>query len=292
MYVAESTALNYELHRHVNITLTTTDDGVHSRLSKVVTLSLPILDVNEPPYGIQLAPASVKEQSPIETVVGIVTVQDPDTFPQWFHCRLLNDGAGRFGVRINVSLIELFLTGNGLPVDYEKHATHNITLLCSDSGGLSYERDFVIRVLDANDPPSNVIFIDSPGDTILSPNPPVDASDIKLLTQAVVTVNETADVGITIVAYLWVVDEDNAHNPLRPQTHACKLISEADAKLLVTVDAHVPSNSRRKRSSDVTSVPTEFMIQPGTNSLLVRERLDYETIANYTLYVELSLIHI
>ena len=242
--------------------------------------------MNEPPYGIQLAPASVKENSPIETVVGIVTVQDPDTFPQWFHCRLLNDGAGRFGVRINVSLIELFLTGNGLPVDYEKHATHNITLLCSDSGGLSYEKDFVIRVLDANDPPSNVIFTDSPGDTILCPNPPVNASDIKLVTQAVATVNETADVGITIVAYLWVIDEDNANNPLRPQTHACELISEAEAKLLVTVDVHAPSNSRRKRSSDLTTVPTEFMIQPGTNSLLVRERLDYETRANYTLYVE------
>lgn len=286
LYVADSAALNYELHRSVNITVTTTDNGVHSRLSKVVTLSLPILDVNEPPYGIQLAPASVKENSPIETVVGLVTVQDPDTFSQWFHCRLLNDGAGRFGVRINASLIELFVTGNGLPVDYEKHATHNITLLCSDSGGLSYERDFVILVLDANDPPSNVIFTDSPGDTILSPNPPVNASDIKLVTQAVATVNETADVGITIVAYLWVIDEDNANNPLRPQTHACELISEAEAKLLVTVDVHAPSNSRRKRSSDLNSVPTEFMIQPGTNSLLVRERLDYETRTNYTLYVK------
>ena len=286
LYVADSAALNYELHRNVNITVTTTDNGVHSRLSKVVTLSLPILDVNEPPYDIQLAPASVKENSPIETVVGLVTVQDPDTFSQWFHCRLLNDGAGRFGVKINASLIELFVTGNGLPVDYEKHATHNITLLCSDSGGLSYQKDFVIRVFDTNDPPSNVIFTDSPGDTILSPNPPVNASDIKLVTQAVATVNETADVGITIVAYLWVIDEDNANNPLRPQTHACELISEAEAKLLVTVDVHTPSNSRRKRSSDLNSVPTEFMIQPGTNSLLVRERLDYETRANYTLYVK------
>lgn len=286
LYVADNTALNYELHRHVNITVTTTDNGVHSPLSKVVTLSLPIVDVNEPPYDIQLAPASVKENSPIGTVVGIVTVQDPDTFSQWFHCWLRNDGGGRFGVKINISTVELFLTGNGLAVNYEKHTSHNISLLCSDSGGLSCERDFVIRVLDANDPPSNVIFTDSSGDTILSPHPPVNTSNIKLVTQAVATANETAVVGITIVAYVRVIDEDNSNNPLRPQTHACELVNEAEAKLLVTVDVHEPSNSRRKRSSDVNSVPTEFMIQPGTNSILVRERLDYETRTNYTLYVK------
>ena len=286
LYVADNSALNFELHRHVNITITTTDNGVHSRLSKVVTLSLAIVDVNEPPYDIQLAPTSVKENSPIGTVVGLVTVQDPDTFPQRFHCRLRNDGSGRFGVKLNVSTVELFLTGNGLEVNYEKHTSHNITLVCSDSGGLSCEKDFVIQVLDANDPPSNVIITDSPGDTILNPNPPVNISNIKLVTRSVATVNETADVGITIVAYVRVIDEDNTHNPLRPQTHACELVSEAEAKLLVTVDVHGPSNTRTKRSSDMNSVPSEFMIQPGTNSILVRKRLDYETWADYTLYVK------
>lgn len=251
-----------------------------------MTLSLAIVDVNEPPYDIQLAPTSVKENSPIGTVVGLVTVQDPDTFAQRFHCRLRNDGSGRFGVKLNVSTVELFLTGNGLEVNYEKHTSHNITLVCSDSGGLSCEKDFVIQVLDANDPPSNVIFTDSPGDTILNPNPPVNISNIKLVTQSVATVNETADVGITIVAYVRVIDEDNTHNPLRPQTHACELVSEAEAKLLVTVDVHGPSNTRTKRSSDMNSVPSEFMIQPGTNSILVRKRLDYETRADYTLYVK------
>ena len=288
LYVADNTALNYELHRHVNITVTTTDNGVHSRLSKVETLSIPIVDVNEPPYDIQLFPASVKENSPIGTVVGLITVLDPDvaSSSQWFHCYLRNDAVGRFGVRINVTKVELYLTGNGLAINYEKHTSHNITLQCSDSGGLSCEREFVIHVLDANDPPSNVIFSDSPGDTILNPNPPINVSNIKLVTRAVATVNETADVGITIVAYVHVIDEDNMNNPLRPQTHACKLVSEAEAKLLVTVDAHSPSSSRRKRSSDVNSVPTEFMVQPGTNSILVREKLDYETQTNYTLYVK------
>ncbi|XP_022800387.1 protocadherin Fat 4-like [Stylophora pistillata] len=288
LYVADSSALNYELHRHVNITITTTDNGIHSRLSKVVTLSLAIVDVNEPPYDIQLFPASVKENSPIGTEVGTVTVQDPDIFPQRFQCRLREDASGRFGVKMNVSRIVLFLTGNGLEVNYEKHTWHNITLLCSDSGGLSYEKAFVIQVLDANDPPSNVIFTNSPGDTILSPNPPVNVSDIKLVSQAIATVNETAHVGITIVAYVRVVDEDNTNSPLRPQTHTCELVSEAEAKLFVTVDVHEPPKKRRKRSSDRNSVPSEFMIQPGTNSLLVRERLDYETRANYSLFVKCS----
>lgn len=288
LYIVDSSALNYELHRHVNITITTTDNGVHLRLSKVVTLTLAIVDVNEPPNDIQLSSASVKENSPIGTEVGTVTVRDPDTFPQRFRCRLRNDASGRFGVKMNASRIVLFLTGNGLEVNYEKHTWHNITLICSDSGGLSYEKAFVIKVLDANDPPSNVIFTNSPGDTIFNPNPPVNISDIKLVTQAVATVNETADVGITIVAYVRVIDEDNSNNPLRPQTHTCELVSEAEAKLFVTVDVHEPPKKRRKRSSDRNSVPSEFMIQPGTNSLLVREPLDYEIRTNYSLYVKCS----
>ena len=288
LYVADNTALDYELHRHVNITVTTTDNGVHSPLSKVVTLSIPIVDVNEPPYDIQLFPDSVKENSPIGTVVGHIMVLDPDipSSSQGFQCQLRDDAAGRFGVKINASKLELYLTGNGLAINYEKHTSHNITLLCSDSGGLSCEREFVIRVLDANDAPSNVIFSDSPGDTILNPNPPVNISNIKLLTKAVATVNETSIVGNTIVAYVQVIDEDNVNNPLRPQTHVCKLVSELEAKLLVTVHAHAPSSSRRKRSSDVNSVPSEFMIQAGTNFILVREKLDYETQTNYTLYVK------
>lgn len=288
LYIADNSALNFELHRHVNITVTTTDNGLHSQLSKVVTLTIPIVDVNEAPYDIQLSSSSVKENSPIGTDVGLITVQDPDTTnpSQWFHCQLLDDAGGRFGVKANASKINLYLTGNGLAVNYEKHSSHNITLLCSDSGGLSYKKEFIIQVLNANDPPSNVIFSDSPGDTILRPNPPVNISNIRLITSAIATVNETADVGITIVAYVHVVDEDNANNPLRPQTHVCKLVSEAEAKLSVTVDAHAPRNSRRKRSSDVNSVPLEFMIQPGTNSILVQQRLDYETQTNYTLYVK------
>lgn len=288
LYVSDNSVLDFELHRHVNLTITTTDSGLHSQLSKVVALSIPIIDVNEAPYDIQLSSASVKENSPIGTVVSLITVLDPDvtSSSQRFHCRLTNDAAGRFGVKMNMSRVELYLTGNGLAINYEKHASHNITLMCSDSGGLSCEREFVIQVLNANDPPSNVIFSASPGDTILNPNPPRNISDIKLITRAIATVNETAYVGITIVAYVHVIDEDNINNPSRPQTHACELVSKAEAKLLVTVDAHAPSSSRRKRSSDVDSVPSEFMVQPGTNSILVREKLDYETQTSYSLYVK------
>lgn len=88
---------------------------------------------------------------------------------------------GRFGVRINVLFIELFLIGNGLLVDYEKYVMYNIMFLCSDSGGLFYERDFVIWVLDVNDFLLNVIFIDFLGDIILSLNFLVNVLDIKFL---------------------------------------------------------------------------------------------------------------
>lgn len=288
LFVKDNSAIDFELHRHVNITVTTTDNGAHSQLSTTVTLSIPIADVNEPPYDILLGSSDVRENSPIGAFVGVVTVLDPDIAnpAQWFHCQLLDDAGGRFGVMINRSKIELYLTGNGLAINYEKHASHNITMICRDSGGLSCVKEFLIQVLDANDPPSNLIFSDSLGDTILNPNPPGNISDVKIVSKAVVTVNETADVGITIVAYVHVIDEDNIDNPPRPQTHACQLVSQAEAQLLITVEAHASPNSRRKRSIDVSKVPSEFFIQPGTNSILVRQKLDYERQANYTLYLK------
>lgn len=77
--------------------------------------------------------------------------------------------------------IELFLIGNGLLVDYEKYFMYNIMFLCSDNGGLFYERDFVIWVLDVNDFLLNVIFKDFLGDIIFSLNFLVNVLDIKFL---------------------------------------------------------------------------------------------------------------
>lgn len=113
---------------------------------------------------------------------------------------------------MNVFRIVLFFIGNGLEVNYEKYIWYNIILICSDSGGLLYEKVFVIKVLDVNDFFFNVIFINLLGDIIFNLNLLVNILDIKLVIQVVVIVNEMVDVGIIIVVYVRVIDEDNFNN--------------------------------------------------------------------------------
>ena len=292
LHVADPTLLDFETRPNITLTVVSTDNGKHSQFSKVVTLIVPVIDINEPPTDISLHPKNIKENTPVETVIGTVTVQDPDIGPQVFFCSLLDDARGRVGLKQSAAKISLIVAGNGLSLNYERQRSHNIVIRCQDKGGLMCQRNFTIKVLDANDPPSNIIFKDAQGDTTLNPKPPNITTTTQLITSAVATVNETAAVGITIVTYVRVIDEDNSHNSLRAQFHVCTLISEHDAQLYIIIDAGKPLNwsslQRARRSLDniYDTVPDEFMVQPGTNAILVRKRLDYERRSNYTLYLK------
>ena len=291
LHVADSTKLDFETHPNITLTVISTDDGKHSQLFTVATLTVPVTDVNEAPYDINFAPKSVRENSPIDTIIGTVTVKDPDT-DQQFLCSFLDDAQGRVGLKQNKGNITIIVAGNGMRFNYERQRTHVITLRCQDKGGLSYQRSFIIDVLDANDPPFNIVFKDAYGDTTLDPRAPNITTNIQLITSAVATVNETATVGIGIVAYVAVTDEDNSHSSQRAQSHVCTLISEEDAQLYTIFDAGNPPNlssfyrERRSVSSVYDAVPDDFMIQPGTNAILVRKPLDHESHSNYTLFMK------
>jgi VCBS repeat-containing protein len=119
-------------------------DGTSFSTAAVVNLT--ITPVNDAPTGITLTGGFVPENAPVGTEVGSLTTQDPET-TIGFSYSLSGEGAG---------VVELFnvnhlRTKAGL--DFEARSTYTLHVRTTDSGGLSYERDFVIAVTNVNEAP-------------------------------------------------------------------------------------------------------------------------------------------
>ena len=94
------------------------------------------------------------ENSAIGTLVGTVLVTDPDVGDTYTFA-LTDDGGGLFV--IDAATGELTVAGD---LDYETATSHEVTVLVTDSDGLTFEKTVTIEVADLND--FEVIGIDKP----------------------------------------------------------------------------------------------------------------------------------
>ncbi len=104
--------------------------------------------VDHAPTNILLSAATVAENSSNGTVVGALSALDPDagdtaTFS------LTNDASGLFAIS-NGNLVV-----NG-PLDYKSAASQQVTVRVTNSGGLSYDKNFTIGVTNVNEAPTDV----------------------------------------------------------------------------------------------------------------------------------------
>jgi hypothetical protein len=104
-----------------------------------------LFDVNRPPTDITLSASSVPENSASGTIVGNLSTTDPDS-GQTFTYTLLDSAGGRFKVVSNQLQVD-----NGTLLDYESNTSHNVTIRTTDSGGLSYDKTFVITVINLSE---------------------------------------------------------------------------------------------------------------------------------------------
>ncbi|XP_077996429.1 protocadherin Fat 4-like [Glandiceps talaboti] len=290
--VDDGSVINHEKIKALEVTIITRDNGRPTSFTHVETLIIPVLDVNEPPRSITLASDTVVEGSFEGTLIGEIYVDDPDSQNQAFLCTMANNDGNRFELEHNGTVIRLRV-GSGFAIDYERVKYHDLILECHDSDLQSpVTGSFRINVLNANDVPSGIFVIDAdPSDTTVNPNRPDDDDDIygSVITSSVATVMENATTGITIVAYVFVTDEDNQNTDMQRQEHFCQLISEATYHQF-----QAETTRRRRRQTDATGtddswsdeIPSQFMIQSGTNSILVREELNYEDKDEYMIYLE------
>ncbi len=112
------------------------------------TFTIATTNVNEAPTAILLSNSSVAENSPANTVVGDLSVLDPDagdtaTFT------LTNDAGGLFAI----SGGNLVATG---PLNYEQATSHQVTVRATDGGGLTHDTTFAIATTDVNEAPTDI----------------------------------------------------------------------------------------------------------------------------------------
>jgi hypothetical protein len=138
---------DYETKNTYEIRIRTTDEG-GLYFEKAFTIS--VTDVNENPTDIQLSYNRIPENSPWDTVIGILTATDPDAGSSFSYS--LVSGVGS-------SDNDFFtISGNSLRsagvFDYESKASYNIRIRVTDNGGLQYEKTFTISVEDVNEAPT------------------------------------------------------------------------------------------------------------------------------------------
>ncbi|XP_065053229.1 protocadherin Fat 4-like isoform X4 [Rhopilema esculentum] len=158
LYTAPHASLNYEAKNSYTIGIESTDNG-NPPMSYQRNLTVKVLDINEAPTSLSLSSLSVNENSPVGTLVGNISVNDPDnegkfSGRQKAMCRVIVDTSASFEVKDGVKLVVKRATLN-----YERKASYSMRLRCDDNGipSKSIEKDVTVRILDVNEAPTSII---------------------------------------------------------------------------------------------------------------------------------------
>ena len=148
--------LNFEEASSRSIRVRVTDSHGVS-LEKVFALT--INDLNEAPSNITLGtPLSVEENAPAGSFTSTITATDEDNGDS--HAYQLAPGTGDDN-NANFSIANNVLSLNK-SLDYESTPLQYVRIKATDAGGLSFEKAFIIEVIDINEPPEALVL--DPGD--------------------------------------------------------------------------------------------------------------------------------
>ncbi|XP_017283690.1 protocadherin gamma-A11-like [Kryptolebias marmoratus] len=181
-------ALDREKQEHLSLVLTALDGG-EPQMTGTMQILITVLDANDnaPILTQSIYKASVRENSPVGTVVMTVTATDADEGSNgkiaYSTSSTLDNARGLF--EINPESGEIRLKGN---VDYEKARSFQINIRASDYGGLVDSCKVMIDVIDVND------------------NKP----DIQIMSKSNV-ISEDAKLG-TVVTMINIEDADSGEN--------------------------------------------------------------------------------
>ena len=184
----KNTPLDFEQKNRYVVVVTSTDNGSPPMTSVSQSFTVHVTDINEAPVLISLSNAIIPENSASGTIIGNITITDPDNFGNFSSrqahiCRLTDSAGGKFQILLKNG--QNLLTQAVNLLNYEQAASHKILVLCTDPGGLSNETDFDVIVSDVNEAPLKVAL----SKTEISEN------------------NASA-----VVGYLTTQDPDNANN--------------------------------------------------------------------------------
>lgn len=156
LYVSSSANLDYEKQDLCTVRIQSNDSGSPS-LGLTRDFQITVLDVNEAPVNITLAPASIPENSAPGTTIGQLTISDPDNYGsrgawQTHNCQVTGNQIGKFTIRSKVIYV------GSASLDYEQASVIRVQVTCSDSGSpsLSLVKMLTITVHDVNEAPTDI----------------------------------------------------------------------------------------------------------------------------------------
>ncbi|WP_134494265.1 cadherin domain-containing protein [Microvirga pakistanensis] len=148
--VANGALLDYEAATSHDIRVKVTD-GSHS-IEKVITIALNDVveaPANRAPTDIALSSASITENAVNGTVIGTLSASDPDAGDLLTYT-LLDDAGGRFEIFNGQLRVK-----DGSRLDYEATTVHTVKVRVTDRGGLSFDKEFDVRLTNLDEPPVN-----------------------------------------------------------------------------------------------------------------------------------------
>jgi len=159
--VAPPGLLDFEAVAAYDITVRARDPA---GLSSESIITITITDANDAPFGLALDGITVMENSALGTLVGKVSVLDQDV-ADVVKMQLIG-GDGRFALADGLAPTCTVVPVSGLrrcttpltvsgSLDYELRDSYTVTIVGTDSG-MSVKQQFVLTVVDANDPPSEL----------------------------------------------------------------------------------------------------------------------------------------
>jgi len=141
-----SVIFDYESRSTYSIRVRTTDGG---GLYYERVLTITVTRYTQTPTDIILSNASVAENQPFNTLVGILTAVDPNAADS--HTYMFAAGTGSTD-NASFTLSENELRTNAT-FDHETKSTYSIRLRVTDGGGLYYEERFTVTITNVNEAP-------------------------------------------------------------------------------------------------------------------------------------------
>ena len=147
--VANGTLLNYEASASHVVQVRVTDQG---GLTFDKSFTIAVTNVNEAPSAASLTGGTVAENATNGTIVGTVVGADPDAGAV-LNYALLDNAGGRFAINNTSGLLTV---ANGVLLNYEAAASHNIVVRVTDQSGLTFDKTFTIGVGNVNEAPTDL----------------------------------------------------------------------------------------------------------------------------------------
>ena len=119
----------------------TISDGQGGVANANVTLD--ITAVNDAPTNLQITNIEIEENSAVGTLLGELSVSDPDQGDTIAYAIENSEGADLFEINGNQVLVKA-----GAVLDFETQETYNLTISATDQGGLTTQNTFIIQLLD------------------------------------------------------------------------------------------------------------------------------------------------